>query len=77
MDDRQKRVMEIYNGCWLIYKKYLSNHDMSEYNRNVQDLSNKYGNQDDVVDLILWFAPIVNDMHAEYLKNKKAGDVNE
>nr|DAN00503.1 MAG TPA: hypothetical protein [Caudoviricetes sp.] len=64
----EKRVTKIYNACWKNYKEYLADHDMAAYNKRSEELFRQYGGQYDIQNLLFWFAPIVNKLHAEYLK---------
>jgi len=32
----EERIKAIYNDCWGIYKKYLSNHNMALWNQNME-----------------------------------------
>lgn len=64
----EERVTKIYNACWKNYKKYLDDHDMAAYNKRSEELFRQYGEQYDIQNLLFWFAPIVNKLHAEYLK---------
>lgn len=63
-----ERVTKIYNACWKNYKEYLADHDMAAYNKRSEELFRQYGKQYDIQNLLFWFAPIVNKLHAEYLK---------
>lgn len=40
----EERIKAIYNDCWGIYKKYLSNHDMTLWNQNMEIMMKKYNN---------------------------------
>ena len=71
MSGIEKRVSGIYNDCWKNYKTYLGDHDMDAYNKRSEELIIKYGKQRDVVDLILWFAPIVQTIHDKHMKGQK------
>lgn len=64
----EERVTKIYNACWKNYKEYLTDHDMAAYNKRSEELFRQYGRQCDIQNLLFWFAPIVNELHAEYLK---------
>ena len=64
----EERVTKIYNACWKNYKEYLTDHDMAAYNKRSEELFRQYGEQYDIQNLLFWFAPIVNKLHAEHLK---------
>ena len=64
----EERVTKIYNACWKNYKEYLADHDMAAYNKRSEELFRQYGEQYDIQNLLFWCAPIVNKLHAEYLK---------
>lgn len=64
----EERVTKIYNACWKNYKEYLADHDMAAYNRRSEELFKEYDKKADIQNLLFWFAPIVNKLHAEYLK---------
>ena len=64
----EERVTKIYNACWKNYKEYLADHDMAAYNKRSEELFRQYGKHYDIQNLLFWFAPIVNKLHAEDLK---------
>ena len=64
----EERVTKIYNACWLSYKQYLSDYDMAAYNRRSEELFKQYDEKADIQNLLFWFAPIVNELHAEHLR---------
>lgn len=64
----EERIKAMYNDCWAIYKQYLSNHDMTLYNKNVEKLMNKYGCQSDISSLLFWWAGRVQGIHDEYMR---------
>lgn len=59
----EERIKNIYNDCWKNYKTYLSDHDMAAYNVRSQELTEKYECREDIIDLLLWFAPKVQTLH--------------
>ena len=67
----EERISAIYNDCWKNYKAYLGGHDMEAYNKRSEDLIIKYDKQRDIVDLLLWFAPIVQTIHYKHMKGQK------
>ena len=66
----EERVTKIYNACWKNYKEYLTDHDMAAYNKRSEELFRQYGEQYDIQNLLFWFAPSMNKLHAEYLKER-------
>lgn len=62
----EERIKAIYNDCWGIYKKYLSNHDMSLWNQNMEIMMKKYNNQPDICGLLIWFSGRVQTLHDEW-----------
>lgn len=64
----EERIKKIYNGCWHNYKLYLSDHDMKAYNERSGELFEQFGEQTDIQNLLLWFAPVVNKIHEQYLQ---------
>lgn len=73
MSGKEEQIKQIYNDCWLIYKDYLYSHDMRQYNEQAEELVSKYKGCHEVVGLLWWFTPIVNELHEEYVKSI-AGD---
>lgn len=67
----EKKVRDIYNDCWKAYKEYLGGHDMSRFNERVAELTEKYDRDRFLVDILWAFAPVVNELHAEFLMAKE------
>lgn len=42
IEERHKKIADIQNTIWDIYKTFLTSHDMSEYNKRWSDLIEKY-----------------------------------
>lgn len=59
----EERIKSIYNECWKIYKQYLETRDMAEWNRNMLQVKEKYGEKPDVVNLLLWHSINVQALH--------------
>lgn len=68
MEQRIKRIKDIYNACAKIFSSYLSDHDMAAYNRRTEKLIKEYGCESDVKNLALWFAPQVQALHDIYMR---------
>ena len=62
----EERIKAIYNDCWRIYKKYLSNHDMTLWNQNMEIMMKKYNNKPDICGLLVWFGGRVQTLHDEW-----------
>lgn len=62
----EERIKAIYNDCWEIYKKYLSNHDMTLWNQNMEVMMKKYDNRPDICGLLIWFGGRVQTLHDEW-----------
>lgn len=63
MDELQNKVQLLYNDCWKNYKDYLSDHDLLEYNKRSEQLVKKYKGDCLVRNLLLWFAPVIQEIH--------------
>ena len=77
MKDSEKldrEVTVIYNECWKIYREYTVGHDMALYNRRVGELTEKYRRSRFLVNILYAFAPVVNALHGEHLKEEKDAD---
>lgn len=59
----EERIKSIYNDCWKNYKDYLSDHDLLEYNKRSEQLVKKYKGDCLVRNLLLWFAPVIQEIH--------------
>ncbi len=70
----EERTKNIYNDVWANYKEYLADHDMKRYNARSERLAEAYGCRNDIINLILWFAPIVNKLHREHMKRQEKED---
>lgn len=64
----EKRIMEMYNDAWKVYKKYLATHDMEQFNKDIQELVKKYGCKPDIKDLVIWFVARVQGLHDAYMR---------
>lgn len=62
----EERIKAIYNDCWRIYKKYLSNHNMALWNQNMEAMMKKYDNRPDICGLLIWFGGRVQTLHDEW-----------
>lgn len=47
IEERHKKISHIQNTLWEIYKMFLNNHDMAEYNNRWTELMEKYRNVKD------------------------------
>lgn len=47
IEERHKKITHIQNTIWDIYKTFLSNHNMAEYNDRWAELMGKYRNKED------------------------------
>ena len=64
----EKRIMDMYNDAWKIYKEYLKTHDIAKYTDAAAALYNKYGYEADIGGLLVWWAARVNAIHNEYMR---------
>lgn len=69
----EERIKEIYNECWKCYKQYLQDHDIAAYTERSAAMVDKYGHESDIENLVMWFVPVVNKLHSEYLREKRNG----
>ena len=70
MQDKIKRVKDMYNACAKNFSQYLTDHNMDEYNNRSMKIKSEYGNRADIVDLLFWFAPQVQTIHDLWEKEK-------
>ncbi len=68
-----EEIKGLYNECWASYKQYLSDHDMRQYNARQSKIIDKY-ECIEASNLLLFFSPIVNKLHAEYEKMMTYGE---
>lgn len=66
----EKRIMDMYNDAWKIYKEYLKNHNIATFTDDAAALCKKYGNETDICSLMIWWAARVNTLHQEYMKGR-------
>lgn len=71
-EEYTNKIKALYNECWNSYKQYYSDHDMSQYNIRQKEIVVKYDCVE-VRSLLLFFAPIVNQLH-EMLVEESGGD---
>lgn len=67
MEQDIKRIKGMYNACARIFNAYLSDHDMVAYNNRINELIKEYGCENDIKDLVCWFAPKVQTLHDMYM----------
>lgn len=70
MQEKIKRVKDMYNACAKNFSQYLMDHNMDEYNNRSLKIESEYGNTADIVDLLFWFAPQVQTIHDLWEKEK-------
>lgn len=47
IEERHKKITHIQNTIWEIYKTFLNNHDIAEYNNRWTELMEQYRNRED------------------------------
>lgn len=67
----EDKVKGIYNDCWKIYREYTSGHDMALYNKRIGELCQKYHREPFLINILYAFAPVMNELHAEYLMENR------
>ena len=68
MEERIKRIKNIYNDCAKNFNQYLADYNLAAYQKRAEALIEKYGRKVDVVDLVMWFAVRVQGLHDERRK---------
>lgn len=70
-------IKYIYNTLAVMYKEYLSTHDMANYNRQATELRKKYLGKPILdnfcMNLIISWAPVINQLAEEYRNGVKNG----
>ena len=71
----EKRIMDMYNDAWKVYKQYLTSHNMAQFNKAMETLVVKYDCQPDIKGLAVWFMGRVQGLHEQYMRtsNEKRG----
>ncbi len=70
--ERHKEITHIQNTIWAMYKQFLSDHDIEEYNRNMGKLAKEYADKGDkqlllfCQNLLISWAPVVNTFAEEF-----------
>lgn len=67
----EKRIMDMYNDAWKIYKEYLSNHDIAAFTDNAAALCAKFNHDTDICNLMIWWSARVQGLHDEYMGRLK------
>lgn len=80
IEERHKKIAHIQNTVWGIYKTFLNNHDMAEYNERWAQLMEQYRNTADEelfsfckCQFITW-EPIIRNFGAELRNGKGEGN---
>ena len=63
---RDKKLKDIYNDCWFIYKEFEEKKDIDLYIKKAIGLRGKYEDDRFLVDVLSAFAPVVSLMYEEY-----------
>ncbi len=69
---KEEEIKNIQNTIWAMYKSYLADHDMKEYNRKMGELSREYSKKGDrqLLDfcngLLITWAPIIRGFAMEF-----------
>lgn len=66
----EKRIMDMYNDAWKVYKQYLTNHNLAQFQQNVESIIIKYDCQPDIKGLVVWFMARVQGLNDEYMRSK-------
>lgn len=76
IEERHKEIAHIQNTIWEIYKTFLNNHDMAEYNNRWMELMMQYRNRENEelfsfckCQFITW-EPIIRMFGAEFRKGE-------
>ena len=55
-DFMEERIKNMVNDAWKVYKQYLASRSMAQLNKDMESLITKYDCQQDIKDLMFWFA---------------------
>lgn len=72
MKEKMEDIKHIQNTIWAMYKGYLENHDMKEYNRKMGELAKEYHEKGDKQllnfsqNLMVTWAPIISSFAKEF-----------
>lgn len=64
----EKRIMDMYNDAWKIYKEYLRTHNITKFTDDAAALCKKYNHETDVCNLMIWWSARVQSLHDEYMR---------
>ena len=67
----EKRIMDMYNDAWKIYKEYLRTHNITKFTDDAAALCKKYNHETDVCNLMIWWSARVQSLHDEYMRNER------
>lgn len=76
MQDKTEDIKHIQNTIWAMYKDFLKDHNMMEYNRKMGELAKEYYEKGDkqllsfCQNLLITWAPIISSL-AEGFRNGK------
>ncbi len=74
IEKRHKEITHIQNMIWAMYKDFLADHDMREYNRKMGELAKEYQNKEDgqllsfCQNILISWAPVINALAEEFRK---------
>lgn len=81
MLEKEEEIKHIQNTIWMMYKAYLKDHDMKEYNRKMKELVTEYCDKKDKLllsfckNLLIAWAPIISEFAKEFNGKGKDADV--
>ena len=72
IEERHKEISHIQNTIWTMYKDFLSDHDMTAYNRKMGELTKEYYDKKDkqmlsfCQNILISWCPIINGFAEEF-----------
>ena len=72
IEERHKEITHIQNTIWAMYKDFLSDHDMTAYNRKMGELTKEYYDKKDkqmlsfCQNILISWCPVINGFAEEF-----------
>ena len=83
IEERHKEITHIQNTIWAMYKDFLSDHDMTAYNRKMGELTKEYYDKKDkqmlyfCQNILISWCPIINGFAEEFRKGDLGNEKSE
>lgn len=69
----EKRIKDMYNEGASAFKKYEKTRNIEQFTNDAAEICKRYGHENDVCSLMIWWSARVNQIHQEYIRGAVHG----